>query len=113
MLLCRLNEHYDRVISQENPTQQNFHFDWTTAGRTMPPGLVHEAVNWITKRRNEAQEDPTVVHRRQHQPVNQEQLNADQCLAYNIVAMHHEALNSGTPNWEVIFNQCINDHSRR
>ena len=57
----------------------------------MPPVLVRESANWITKRRNEAHEDATIVHRRQHQPVNQEQLNADQRLAYNIVAMHHEA----------------------
>ena len=64
----------------------------------MPPGLVRESANWITKSRNEAREDPTVAHRRQHQPVNQEQLNADQRLAYNILAMHHEALNSETPN---------------
>ena len=64
----------------------------------MPPGLARESANWITKRRNEAREDPTVVHRRQHQPLNQEQLNVDQPLAYNIVAVHHEALNSETPN---------------
>ena len=64
----------------------------------MPPGLVRESTNWITKRRNEARVDPTVVHRRLHQPVNQEQLNADQRLAYNIVAMYPEALNSETPN---------------
>ena len=98
MLLCRLNQQYDQSVSQENPTQQNFHFDWTTAGRTMPPGLVRDSANWITKRRNEAGEDPTVVHRRQHQPVNPEQLNVDQRLAFNIVAMHHDALNSETPN---------------
>ena len=54
MLLCRLNQQYDQSVSQENPTQQNFHFDWTTAGRTMPPVLVRESANWITKRRNEA-----------------------------------------------------------
>ena len=64
----------------------------------MPPGLVHESANWITKRRNEAHEDPTVVHRRQDQPVNPEQLNVDERLAYNIVAMHHEALISEAPN---------------
>ena len=52
MLLCRLNQQYDRSVSQENPSQQNLHFDWTTAGWTMPPRLVRESANWITKRRN-------------------------------------------------------------
>ena len=64
----------------------------------MPPGLVRESANWITKRRNEAREDPTVVHMRQREPVNPEQLDVDQRLAYNIVAMHHEALNIEAPN---------------
>ena len=64
----------------------------------MPPGLLRESANWITKHRNEALEDPTVVNRQQHQPADAAQLNRDQILAYNILARHHAALISGTPS---------------
>ena len=42
MLLCQLNQHYDRDISQENDTLENPEFDWTVTGRTMAPGLFSE-----------------------------------------------------------------------
>jgi len=81
MLLCRLNQQYDHEISQRSQSRENSQFDWTETGRAMPPGLLREAANWITKRRNEALEDPTVINRQQNQPVNPEQLNRQQRLA--------------------------------
>ena len=97
MLLCRLNQQYDHEISQGSQSRENAQFDWTETARAVPPGLLHEAANWMTKRRNEALEDPTIVNRQQHQPVNPEQLNGQQRLAFNMLAMHHAALISGTP----------------
>ena len=97
MLLCRLNQQYDHDISQGCQSRENSQFDWTETARAMPPVLLREAANWISKRRNEALEDPTIVNRQQHQPVNPEQLNRQQRLAFNILAVHHAALTSGTP----------------
>ena len=87
MLLCRLNQQYDHDISQGCQSRENSQFDWTETARAMPPGLLREAANWISKRRNEALEDPTIVNRQQHQPVNPEQLNRQQRLAFNILAV--------------------------
>ena len=41
----------------------------------MPPALLREPANWITKRRNEALEDPNVLNRRQQQTVDLARLN--------------------------------------
>ena len=67
MLLCRLNQQYDHEISQGGQSRENSQFDWTETARAMPPGLLRE------------------------------QLNRQQRLAFNILAMHHAALTSGTP----------------
>ena len=72
-------------------------FDWTETARAMPPALLRESANWITKRRNEALEDPSVVNRRQQQTVDPARLNRQQMLAYNIRASHHAALSNATP----------------
>ena len=63
----------------------------------MPPALLGESANWITKPRNEALEDPSVLNRRQQQTVDPARLNRQQMLAYNILASHHAALNGATP----------------
>ena len=63
----------------------------------MPPALLRESANWITKGRNEALEDPSVLNRRQQQTVDPARLNRQQMLAYNILASHHAALNGATP----------------
>ena len=55
----------------------------------MPPSLVRESANWVTKRRSEALEDPSVLNRRQQQAVDPAQLNRQQMLANNILATHH------------------------
>ena len=96
MLLCRLNQHYDDTLSQGTQSHENVQFDWTETARAMPPALLRESANWIIKRRNEALEDPSVVHRRQQQTVDPARLNRQQMLAYNILASHHAALNSAT-----------------
>ena len=72
-------------------------FDWTETARAMPPALLGESANWITKPRNEALEDPSVLNRRQQQTVDPARLNRQQMLAYNILASHHPALNGATP----------------
>ena len=41
----------------------------------MPPALLREPANWITKRRNEALEDPNVLNRRQQQTIDLARLN--------------------------------------
>ena len=97
MLLCRLNQHCDDTLSQGTQSHENVQFDWTETARAMPPALLRESANWIIKRRNEAVEDPSVVHRRQQQTVDPARLNRQQMLAYNILASHHAALNSATP----------------
>ena len=97
MLLCRLNQRYDDTISQGSQPLENLHFDWTETTRAMPPALLRESANWITKRRNETLEDPSVVNRRQQQTVDPTQLNRQQMLAYSILASHYAALNGATP----------------
>ena len=61
MLLCRLNQHYD--VSQGSQSHENLQFDWTETARAMPPALLCESANWITKCGNEALEDPSVLNR--------------------------------------------------
>ena len=97
MLLYRLNQRYDETISQGSQSHGNLQFDWTETARAMPPALLRESVNWITKRRNEALEDPSVLNRRQQQTVDPARLNRQQMLAYSILASHHAALNGATP----------------
>ena len=94
MLLCRLNQHYDDTLSQGTQSHENMQFDWTETARAMPAALLRESANWITKRRDEALEDPI---RRQQETVDPARLNRQQMLAYNILASHHAALNSATP----------------
>ena len=93
MLLCRLNQHYNDTASKGNQSHENLKFDQTETAKAMPPALLREPANWITKRRNEALEDPNVLNRRQQQTVNLARLNRQQMLAYNILASHHAALN--------------------
>ena len=64
MLLYRRNQRYDKTISQGSQSHENLQFDWTETARAMPPALLRESGNWITKRRNEALEDPSVLNRR-------------------------------------------------
>ena len=97
MLLCRLNQRYDDTISQGSQSHENLQFDWTETARAMPPALLRQSANWITKGRNEALEDPSVLNRRQQQTVDPARLNRQQMLAYNILASHHAALNGATP----------------
>ena len=97
MLLYRVNQRYDETISQGSQSHENLQFDWTETARAMPPALLRESVNWITKHRNEALEDPSVLNRRQQQTVDPARLNRQQMLAYNILASHHAALNGATP----------------
>ena len=97
MLLCRFNQHYDDTVSQGSQPHENSQFDWTETARAMPPALLRESANWITKRGNEALEDPSVLNRRQQQTVDPARLNRQQMLAYNILASHHAALNNATP----------------
>ena len=97
MLLYRLNQRYDETISQGSQSHENLQFDWTETARAMPLALLRESANWITKRRNEALEDPSVLNRRQQQTVDPARLNRQQMLAYSILASHHAALNGATP----------------
>ena len=62
MLLCRLNQQYDDTVSQGSQSHDNLQFDWTETARAMPPALLRESANWITKRRNEAREDPSILN---------------------------------------------------
>ena len=97
MLLCRLNQWYDDTISQGSQSDENLKFDWTETARAMPSALLRKSANWITKRRNEPLEDPSVLNRRQQQTVDPARRNRQQMLAYNILASHHAALNGATP----------------
>ena len=97
MLLYRVNQWYDETISQGSQSHEKLQFDWTETARAMPPALLRESVNWITKHRNEALEDPSVLNRRQQQTVDPARLNRQQMLAYSILASHHAALNGATP----------------
>ncbi|XP_078352432.1 uncharacterized protein LOC144637171 [Oculina patagonica] len=98
MLLCQLNQHYENDIAQTNPSQNQSQFDWTATARMMPSHLVRESANWISKQRNEAREDPTVIiNQRQQQPVNVDTLTTHQRLAYNIVENHQQSLTTDTP----------------
>lgn len=89
ILLCPSNQHYDDTVSQGSQSHENLQFDWTETATAMPPALLRQSANWITKRRSEALEDPSVLNRRQQQPVDLAQLNRQQMLAYNILATRH------------------------
>lgn len=79
----------DDSVSQGSQCHQHLQFDWTKTATAMPPSLVRESANWVTKRRSEALEDPSVLNRRQQQAVDPAQLNRQQMLANNILATHH------------------------
>ena len=64
-LLFRLNQRYDLTISQGSQPLENLHFHCTGTARAMPPALLRESANWITKCRNEALDDPSVANSRQ------------------------------------------------
>ena len=80
MLLCHLNKRYDDTISQGSQSHENLQFDWTETGRAMPLHLLRESANWITKQRNDALENATILNRRQQQTVDPAQLNTQQML---------------------------------
>ena len=80
MLICHLNKRYDDTISQGSQSHENLQFDWTETGRAMPLHLLRESANWITKQRNDALENATILNRRQQQTVDPAQLNTQQML---------------------------------
>ena len=80
MLLCHLNKRYDDTISQGSQSHENLQFDWTESGRAVPLHLLRESANWITKQRNDALENATILNRRQQQTVDPPQLNTEQML---------------------------------
>ena len=80
MLLCHLNKRYDDTISQGSQSHENLQFDWTETGRAVPLHLLPESNNWITKQRNDALENATILNRRQQQTVDPAQLNTQQML---------------------------------
>ena len=80
MLLCHLNKRYDDTISQGSQSHENLQFDWTETGRTVPLHLLREYANWITKQRNDALQNATILNRRQQQTVDPAQLNTQQML---------------------------------
>ena len=80
MLLCHLNQRYDDTISQGSQSHENLQFDWTETARAMPLHLLRESDYWITKQRNDALENPTILNRRQQQTVDPAQLNTQQML---------------------------------
>ena len=80
MLLCHLNKRYDDAISRGSQSHENLQFDWTETGRAVPLHLLRESANWITKQRNDALENATILNRRQQQTVDPAQLNTQQML---------------------------------
>ena len=80
MLICHLNKRYDDTISQGSQSHENLQFDWTETGRAVPLHLLRESANWITKQRNDALENATILNRRQQQTVDPAQLNTQQML---------------------------------
>ena len=80
MLLCHLNKRYDDTISQGSQSHENLQFDLTETGRAVPLHLLRESANWITKQRNDALENATILNRRQQQTVDPAQLNTQQML---------------------------------
>ena len=80
MLLCHLNKRYDDTISQGSQSHENLQFDWAETGRAVPLHLLRESANWITKQRNDALENATILNRRQQQTVDPAQLNTQQML---------------------------------
>ena len=80
MLLCHFNKRYDNTISQGSQSHENVQFEWTETGRAMPLHLLRESANWITKQRNDALENATILNRRQQQTVDPAQLNTQQML---------------------------------
>ena len=80
MLLCHLNKRYDDTISRGSQSHENLQFDWTETGRAVPLHLLRESANWITKQRNDALENATILNRRQQQTVDPAQLNTQQML---------------------------------
>ena len=98
MLLCRLNQHYENDIAQTDPSQNQSQFDWTETARMMPHHLVRESANGISKKRNEAREDPAeIINQHQQETVDVDTLNTNQRLAYNIVANHQQSLTTENP----------------
>ena len=98
MLLCRLNQHYENDIAQTDPSQNQSQFEWTETARMMPHHLVRESANWISKKRNEAREDPAeIINQHQQETVDVDTINTHQRLAYNIVANHQQSLTTDTP----------------
>ena len=80
MLLCHLNKRYDDTITQGSQSHENLQFDWTETGRAVPLHLLRESANWITKQRNDALKNATILNRRQQQTVDPAQLNTQQML---------------------------------
>lgn len=80
MLLCHLNKRYDDTISQGSQSHENLQFDWTETGRAVPLHVLRDSANWITKQRNDALENATILNRRQQQTVDPAQLNTQQML---------------------------------
>ena len=80
MLLCHLNKRYDDTISQGSQSHENLQFDWTENGRAVPLHLLRDSANWITKQRNDALENATILNRRQQQTADPAQLNTQQML---------------------------------
>ena len=80
MLICHLNKRYVDTISQGSQSHENLQFDWTETGRAVPLHLLRESANWITKQRNDALENATILNRRQQQTVDPAQLNTQQML---------------------------------
>lgn len=70
MLLCHLNKRYDNTISRGSQSHENLQFDWRETGRAMLLDcLLRESANWITKQRNDALGNATILNRRQQQSV--------------------------------------------
>lgn len=58
ILLCRLNQNYDDTVSQGTQSHENVQFDWTETARAMPPALLRESANWITKTQKRGSRGP-------------------------------------------------------
>ena len=64
----------------------------------MPPALRRESANWITNRRNEAIEGPSVLNRRQQQTVDPARLNRDNgCLL--TTSLQHPCFSLCSTKW--------------
>lgn len=79
-LLCHLNKRCDDTISQGSQSHENLQFYWTETARAMPLHLLRKSANWITKQRNDAIENATILNKRQQKTVDPAQLNTQQML---------------------------------